>query len=68
MNSPVLLDGETIPLVGAAARARVRYTRMLNYVLTGAVRGRQRDGRWVVEVADLERFLRERDQAQPTAA
>jgi len=58
---------ENVSLVAAAARARVKYARMLNHVLCGDVSGHQEDGRWFVDAADLDRFLRDRND-RPLAA
>ena len=49
-----------VTLVSAAAHLRVSWHTAYRLVLTGALRGQQRKGRWYVEQADVERLASER--------
>jgi len=46
-----------ITLTAAAQRISLSYHQTLRLVLTGGLRGVQRDGHWYVRAADLARYL-----------
>ncbi len=60
---------EWIPLVEAAQRLGVTYTRAYALALTGQLDAQRRDGRWWVRVASITRVRRARAAAcEPTPA
>jgi hypothetical protein len=52
-----------VDLVEGAALAQVRYHTMYDWVLRGLVRAERIHGRWRLDVASLEAFLRARARA-----
>ena len=48
-------------LVAAAARLLVSWHTAHRWVLTGVLKGHQRDGRWYVDPKDLRRFEKQRN-------
>ena len=53
--------GEVIGLAEAAQRLRLPYQDCHRLLLTGALRGEKRKGRWYVHLADVERLAEQAD-------
>ena len=53
---------EKIDLVEAAQRLRVPWHTAHRLVLVGTLKGNRKDGRWTVDLADLERLLADRSR------
>ena len=58
---------ERVDLVEAATRLRVAYHAAYRLVLTGGLRAERRNGRWLVDLEDLERLEREREASLGSA-
>lgn len=58
-----------VPLMEAAKELGLGYSRALRLVLTGALKGEQRFGRWMVDSASLRQAkLRAEKESTPPAA
>lgn len=53
-----------IPLSQAALALSASYNQTLRWVLVGDLKGERRDGRWLVDAADVERLKAERTAAK----
>jgi len=51
---------DEIGLAEAAARLRIPYQDAHRLLLTGAIAGQKRGGRWFVQLADVEKLVRDR--------
>ena len=58
------MSSNKIDLVAAAAELQLPYSKAYRLVLIGALKGERQEGRWLVDRADLERLLKERERAR----
>jgi hypothetical protein len=54
------MSNSMIPLSQAALELAASYNQTLRWVMVGQLKGERRDGRWLVDHADLARFKVER--------
>ncbi len=60
-------ESQAIPLVEAAQRLSLSWSRAWRLMLSGELRGQKRGGtRWYVQVQDVDRLLRERQRHEGT--
>ena len=62
------MTGEVIGLAEAAQRLRLPYQDCHRLLLTGALRGEKRKGRWYVHLVDVERLAERVDNPIAEAA
>jgi hypothetical protein len=61
------LDSDEVGLTEAACIALMTYNQLLRLVCLGVVRGRKKNGRWVVVRQDVTQLREQRDQPKGEA-
>lgn len=63
-----MAGGTEVSITEAAHRLSFTWRRTWDAVLSGRLRGRKVNGRWLVDSGDVDRFVREREAANASEA